>query len=77
MVVFKSLKDHFFKSVRAASFAKKNFMVSKRDFAAVVKGPFEKSFSMSNIKAGFSKAGTYPFNPKAIDSAKMKPSEFY
>ena len=77
VAVFKSFKDQFFKSVRALSFSKKNFIVSKRDFAAVVKDPFEKAFSMSNIKAGFSKAGIYPFNPNAIDPAKMKPSEFY
>ena len=32
---------------------------------------------MSNIKAGFSNAGIYPFNPNAIDTAKMRPSEFY
>ena len=57
VAVFKSFKDQFFKSVRALSFSKKNFEVSKRDFAAVVKEPFEKAFSMSNIKAGFSKAG--------------------
>ena len=69
MAVFKSFKDQFFKSVRALSFSKKNFIVSKRDFAAVVKDPFEKAFSMSNIKAGFSKAGIYPFNPNAIDPA--------
>jgi len=43
----------------------------------VVKEPFEKAFSMSNIKAGFSKAGIYPLNSNAIDSAKIKPSEFY
>ena len=54
VAVFKSFKDQFFKSVRALSFSKKNFIVSKCDFAAVVKDPFEKAFSMSNIKAGFS-----------------------
>ena len=69
MAVFKSFKDQFFKSVRVLSFSKKNFIVSKHDFAAVVKDPFEKAFSMSNIKAGFSKAGIYPFNPNAIDPA--------
>ena len=58
VVVFKSFKDQFFKSVRA-SFSKKNFVVSKCDFAAVVKEPFEKAFSMLNIKAGFSKTGIY------------------
>ena len=75
--VFKSLKDNFYKSVRALSFVKKNFTVSKRDFASVVKGPFEKSFSMSNIKAGFAKTGIFPFNPDAVEKSKMKPSECY
>ena len=56
---------------------KKNLIVSKRDFAAVVKDSFEKAFSMLNIKAGFSKAGIYPFNSNVIDPIKMKPSELY
>ena len=77
VAVFKSFKDQLFKSVCALSFSKKNFIVSKPDLAAVVKEPFEKGFSMSNIKDGFSKARIYPFNPNTIDSAKMKPSEFY
>ena len=77
VAVFKSFKDQFFKSARALSFSKQNFVVSKRDFAAVVKKPFEKEFSMLSIKAGFLKAGTYPFNPNAVDPAKMKSSEFY
>ena len=35
VAVFKSLKDHFSKSVRALAFAKPNFVVAKRDFAKV------------------------------------------
>ena len=50
--VFKSLKSHFSK---ALSFAKNDFVVSKREFARVVKTHFEKAFSISNIKAGFAK----------------------
>ena len=38
--VFKSLKSHFSKAVHALSFAKKGFIVSKREFARVVKTPF-------------------------------------
>ena len=77
VAVFKSLKDNFFKATRAVSFSKTNFIVTKREFAAMVKGPFEKAFSMVNIKAGFSKTGIFPFNPNAIDESKMKPSEVY
>ena len=77
VAVFKSLKGSFFKTVRAFCFTRKNFVVSKRDFVSVVKGPFEKAFSISNIKAGFSKSGIFPFNPKVVDVAKMKPSEVY
>ena len=51
-LVFKSLKSHFTKAVHALSIAKKDFVVSKREFACVVKTPFEKALSMSNIKAG-------------------------
>ena len=71
VAVFKSLKDFFSKSVRALCFAKKNFIVSKREFARVVKGPFERAFSIPNIKAGFAKSGIFPFNPNAIDRSKM------
>ena len=72
--VFKSLKSHFSKAVHALSFTKKDFIVSKREFARVVKTPFEKAFSMSNIKAGFKKCGIHPFDPNAIDQSKVLPS---
>ena len=72
--VFKSLKSHFGKAVHALSFAKKDFVVSKREFARVVKTPFEKAFSMSNIKAGFKKCGIHPFDPNAVDQSKILPS---
>ena len=50
VAVFKSFKDQFFKSVHASSFSKKNFIVSKGDFAAVVKEPFEKkALSISRL----------------------------
>ena len=71
MSVFKSLKSHFSKAIHALSFAKKDFIVSKREFARVVKAPFERAFSISNIKAGFAKCGIHPFDPKAIDQSKI------
>ena len=71
VAVFKSLKDFFSKSVWALCFAKKNFIVSKREFARVVKGPIERAFSIPNFKAGFAKSGIFPFNPNAIDRSKM------
>ena len=72
--VFKSLKSHFSKAVHSLSFAKKDFVVSKSKFAHVVKTPFEKAFSMSNIKAGFKKCGLHPFDSNAIDLSKVLPS---
>ena len=39
--VFKSLKSHFSEAVNALSFAKKDFIVPKCEFARVVKTPFE------------------------------------
>ena len=75
--VFKSLKAHFSRSLRAWCFTKKNFVVTKRDFARVVKEPFELSFSMSNIKSGFNRCGVFPLNRDAIQSSKMLPSEIY
>ena len=44
------------------------------EFARVVKTPFERAFSMSNIKAGFAKCGIHPFDPNAIDRNKLLPS---
>ena len=74
--VFKSLKSHFCKAMHALSFAKKEFVVSKRVFARVVKTPFERAFSISNIKAGFAKCDIHPFDPDAIDQSKiMQPLE--
>ena len=72
--MFKSLKAHFSRSVRAFSFTKNNFVVSKRDFARVLKEPYEMAFSMTNIKHGFKKCG---FNRAAVDDVKMAPSEVY
>ena len=69
--MFKSLKSHFSKAVHALSFSKKDFVVTKWEFARVVKAPFERSFSMSNIKSGFAKCGIYPFNQGAIDKSKF------
>ena len=60
--------------MKALSFAKKNFVVLKRDFARVVKDPFEQAFSIPNIKAGFRKSGIIPFNRNAVDQSKMLPS---
>lgn len=72
--VFKSLKDHFSKSVRALSFTKKNFIVTKKEFSRVVKSPFEKAFCITNVKSGFKKCGIYPFNRDAVSRLKMIPS---
>ena len=72
--VFKSLKSHFSKAVHSLSLTKKDFVVSKREFARVVKVPFERAFSISNIKAGFAKCGIHPYNPNAIDYSKIAPS---
>ena len=39
------------------SFSMINFVLSKREFSILLKGPFEQAFSISNIKAGFVKTG--------------------
>ena len=54
-----------------------DFIVSKREFASVVKVPFERAFLISNIKAGFAKCSIYPFNPNVIDRGKLVPSLHY
>lgn len=53
VAVFKSLNDSFAKSVRALYYAKKNFIVSKKEFACIVKRPLDQAFSISIIKAVF------------------------
>ena len=75
--VFKSLKDHYSKSVRSLTLARKNFVVTKREFARIIKSPFERAFSIPNIKAGFAKCGVYPFNRNAVPIMKMMPSSLH
>ncbi len=77
VAVFKALKAHFSRSLRVRCFSKKNFIVSKCDFARVVKELFEFSFLMANLKNGFSKCGIFPFNRTAVSSDKMAPSSVY
>ena len=74
VAVFKSLKDNYSKTVRSLIFAKPSFVVTKREFSKV---PFKRAFSITNIKAGFLKCGIYPFNPGAVERAKMLPSGSY
>ena len=74
VAVFKSLKDYFSKTVRALCFTKRNFVVTKKEFSKVAKTPFEKAFSIPNVKAGFKKCGIYPFNPDVVPAEKMTPS---
>ena len=75
--VFKALKDSSAKTVRALSFKKPNFVVTKREFVKVLKVPFERALSIPNIKAGFTKCGIYPLNPNAVSKEKMTPSTLY
>ena len=53
VLVFKSLKDHYAKTVRSLTFVKPSFMVTKGEFSKVLLlcVPFKGFFS--NIKAGF------------------------
>ena len=69
--IFKSFKNHFSKAVKAPLFPNKNFVVSKCDFAQVVKDPFEQALSTPNIKADFRKSGIFPLNCNAVDQSKM------
>ena len=65
------MKDSFAKAVRALSFTR---IVSKREFARVVKCPLDQAFSITNIKSGFAKCGIYPFELDAVAKNKMVPS---
>ena len=71
VAVFKSLKYVSFKTVRALSFTKKNFIVTKREFSRIVKRPLEQ------VKAGFAKSGIYPFNPDAVAKHKLITSSLH
>lgn len=76
VAVFKSLKYQYSKTVRNLTFAKPRFVVTKREFAKVVSVPFDRAFSIPNIKAGFTKTGIYPFN-RDVPNEKMLPSTAY
>ena len=77
VAVFKSLRDVFSKTVRALSFTKKNFIVTKRELSRIVKRPLEQAFSIPNVKAGFAKSVIYPFNPDAVAKHKLIPSSLH
>ncbi len=49
-------------------------MASKRDFARLIKPPFERAFSIPNIKSGFAKCGLCQFNRNQVPVMKMMPS---
>ncbi|KLO14049.1 DDE-domain-containing protein, partial [Schizopora paradoxa] len=49
--------------------------VSKGDFAAVFGTAYLRAFTEDLIKAAFRATGIYPFNPSAISTSQMKPSE--
>ena len=69
--------SHWKITIHSLTFAKPSFMVTKREFSKVICEPFECVFSITNIKAGFSKCGIHPFNHGAIEAAKMLPSASY
>lgn len=77
VAVFKSLKNTYSKTVKALCGKKPNLVVTKGEFAKIIKCPIEKSFSVPNVKSGFRKCGIYPFDPSAILSEKMTPSSLY
>ena len=58
-------------------FYQKKFVVTKRDFARVVKKSYESALSMANIKRGYAKCGIIPLNCGAIPQLKFLPSEFH
>ena len=52
-------------------------MVTKRNFARVVKEHYESALSMANIQSGYAKCGIFPLNRKAIPQLKLLPSEYH
>ena len=52
-------------------------MVTKREFTKVIHEPFGRAFSVTNIKAVFSKCGIHPFHPGAVEATKMLQSASY
>lgn len=71
VAVYKSFKAHLGKLVNWGKAMKGNFWVPKKNIPRMLKGPFESSMTMENIKAGFRKCGIYPFNPNAIDKTLL------
>ena len=49
--------------------------INKTEFLTAIQGPFEKAFTLENIKKGFEKTGTWPINQNQITAEMMGPSE--
>ncbi|KAK4306646.1 hypothetical protein Pmani_021539 [Petrolisthes manimaculis] len=71
VAVYKSFKSHLDKLVNLGKAIKGNFWVPKKNIPTMLKGPFESSMTMANIKSGFRKCGVFPFNPNAVDKTLL------
>ena len=66
VTMFRPLKTNF--SIEAQKLSRKNKKKSlnRYDFNRVLKPAWQKSFTLSNIEAGFRKCGVWPYNPAAV-----------
>ena len=75
VAVYKSLKSNLSKHLSAARLFHTDLWVSKKNFTAFFKEPYELALSMHNIKQGFRKCGIHPFNPNSIDKSLLSVSQ--
>lgn len=74
-VMYGPLKAAYSSAVTTFSYTRRDFIVSKTDFARKVREPLDKTFTPATIKKSFKCTGIYPFNADAIDKTQLYPKK--
>ncbi|CAH1276962.1 JRKL [Branchiostoma lanceolatum] len=67
VTVFSTLKAQWATTLETLQAADTKFLAKKRNFPSIFSTVQDSSFTPNNIKAGFRKAGIYPYNPDAVE----------
>ena len=71
VAVYKAFKVQLSKLMRLGQTLRGDFWVTKTNVPKMIRGPFEQSMTIQNIKSGFRKCGIHPFDPNAIDRSQL------
>ncbi|XP_071942933.1 uncharacterized protein [Antedon mediterranea] len=77
VAVYKTVKASWGKAVRGWMIDHPGQYVTKQSFASVFGLAWEEGAKKEHAVSGFRKSGLYPFNPDAIDQAKLAPSSVF